>query len=236
MFVPDPGYAITDVDLDQADARIVAWESDCPSLKEIFHDPDRDLHCENADIIFGRHDEPYRQRAKGGVHATNYGATAPVLAAALGITVHDAENFMARYFGERPEVKEWHSKVRTDLQTRRYVENIFGYRRFYFDRIDNLLKEALAWIPQSTVAIAVNIGIKQVERNLKWAEFLLQVHDSAVFQFPIIERPDGQPWIENIHEKFEGIRKIMQVPLPYPDPMTIPVSGKWSLKSWGHCK
>ena len=52
MFIPDPGYAIADHDLDQADARIVAWEADCPSLKEIFNDPDRDLHNENCEIIF----------------------------------------------------------------------------------------------------------------------------------------------------------------------------------------
>ena len=236
MFIPDEGFAICDHDLDQADARVVAWESNCPSLKEIFHDKSRDLHCENADIIFGRHDEPYRQRAKGGVHATNYGATAGVLAAALGITVHEADIFLARYFGERPEVREWHDRIRIELQTRRYVENIFGYRRFYFDRIDNLLKEALAWIPQSTVAIAVNLGILQVQEQLPWAEFLLQVHDSAVHQYPYSTKPGTVPWTEDIEHKFELIRKAMEVPLPYDDPMTIPVSGKWSLESWGHCK
>lgn len=231
MFVPDEGYCISDHDLDQADARIVAWESDCPSLKEIFNDPSRDLHNENTEIIFGKctgKSDPNRQRAKQGVHAANYGGTAGVIAIALGITVHEAENFLTRYFAERPEVLAWHQKIETDIQTRRYVENVFGYRRFYFDRIENLLKEALAWIPQSTVAIAVNLGIKQVERNLPWAQFLLQVHDSAVHQFPIDRAP--------VEESFEEVRQNMLVPLPYADPMTIPVSGEWSLESWGHCK
>lgn len=231
MLIPDEGYIISDHDLDQADARIVAWESDCSSLKEIFNDPTRDLHNENCEIIFGKctgKADPNRQRAKQGVHAANYGATAPVIAIALGITIREAENFMERYFAERPEVLAWHEKIENDLQTKRYVENIFGYRRFYFDRIDNLLKEALAWIPQSTVAISVNIGIKQVERNLPWAQFLLQVHDSAVHQFPENRAP--------VEESFELIRQNMQVPLPYADPMTIPVSGEWSRESWGHCK
>ena len=53
MFIPDPHYAIADHDLDQADARIVGWEANCPSLKEIFNDPTRDLHNEHTEIIFG---------------------------------------------------------------------------------------------------------------------------------------------------------------------------------------
>lgn len=233
MFIPDEGYAMCDHDLDQADARIVAWESNCVSLKEIFNDPSRDLHNEHTEIIFGSFKgpgDPNRHKAKGFVHATNYGATPPVLAVLLGITVHEAETLQRRYFGERKEVEDWHKEVKIKLQTKRYVENIFGFRRYYFDRIENLLKEALAWIPQSTVAIAVNIGIKQVERDLPWAQFLLQVHDSAVHQFPL-----GKDENEN-EEKSESIRKKMEVPLPYDDPMTIPVSGKYSLVSWGNCK
>ena len=232
MFVPDPEYVMADHDLEQADARVVAWESDCPSLKEIFHDPDRDLHNENCEIIYGRctgKADPNRRGAKAGVHAANYGATAPVLAAALGITVHEAERFLARYFGERPEVKTWHERVLLQLQRYRYVENVFGYRRFYFDRIEGLLKEALAWIPQSTVAIAVNLGIQQVEKRCPWAEFLLQVHDSAVHQWPrsISRFPE---------DAFEEVRKALEVQLPYEDPMTIPVSGEFSMVSWGDCK
>ena len=243
IIIPDPGYALADHDLDQADARVVAWESNCPSLKEIFNDPSRDLHNENCEVLFGRcsgHDDPNRQRAKQCVHAANYAATAGVIASTLGITVHEAERFLARYFGERPEVLEWHKAVGIQLQTKRYVENVFGYRRFYFDRIEGLLKEALAWIPQSTVAIAVNIGILQVQERCPWAEFLLQVHDSAVHQFPIInwntEGGNGEPLQESVEADFELIRSAMEVPLPYDDPMTIPVSGKWSLESWGHCK
>lgn len=247
MFIPDPGFAIADHDLEQADARIVAWEANCPSLKEIFNDPGRDLHNEHTEIIFGRYTgegDPNRHRAKTFVHAANYAVTARTLAATLGITVHEAERLLTRYFGERPEVKDWHEAVGIQLQSHRFVENVFGYRRFYFDRIEDLLKEALAWIPQSTVAIAVNLGIKAVERKLTWAEFLLQVHDSAVHQFPTdpevyTEFHENAPPIikqYTTEEAFEEIRRTMEIPLPYDDPMTIPVSGGWSLKSWGDCK
>ena len=36
LFIPDPGKTIVDIDLDSADARIVAWESDCQWLKKCF--------------------------------------------------------------------------------------------------------------------------------------------------------------------------------------------------------
>jgi DNA polymerase I-like protein with 3'-5' exonuclease and polymerase domains/uracil-DNA glycosylase len=241
MFVPDPGYAICDHDLEQADARIVAWESNCPSLKEIFNDPSRDLHNEHTEVIFGRYTgegDPNRHRAKTFVHAANYAVTAQTLAATLGITVHEAERLLTRYFGERPEVLQWHEEIRIQLQTHRFVENVFGYRRFYFDRIEGLLKEALAWIPQSTVAIAINLGIKRVEETLPWADFLLQVHDSAVHQFPLTDAPvpgmAGRLYAPE--DRFETIRRTMEIELPYETPMTIPVSGNWSLESWGHCK
>lgn len=232
MMIPDEGYIICKHDLEQSDARVVAWESGCESLKEIFRDPTRDLHNENTEIIFGRFlgpGDPNRQKAKIGVHAVNYGATARVVAAALGITVHEAERFIARYFGERPEIQEWQERIRLQLQTRRYVENVFGYRRFYFDRIEDLLKEALAWIGQSTTSITINLGILQVQDQISWAEFLLQVHDDAVHQFP-------KSAVESPQAGFDQIKEAMAVTLPFDDPMIIPVAGGWSEKSWGDCK
>lgn len=69
LFRPDPGYILWDADLEQADAQIVAWESDDDILKEIFRDPNLDLHTENAKMIFGSCPEkshPNRKKAKAG--------------------------------------------------------------------------------------------------------------------------------------------------------------------------
>lgn len=229
LFIPDDGYEIGDFDAAQADARVVAWEANDEPLMELFNDPTRDLHNENTEVIFGAFrgkDDPNRAHAKAGVHLTNYGGTPPVLAAALGITRHEAERFQRRWFDAHPAIKEWHRRTESQLMSRRYVENAFGYRRFYFDRIEGILKEALAWIPQSTVAIAVNLGIMQVVDLLRWngVQFLLQVHDSAVFQWP-----KRQP------ELFDSIRQAMLVEIPYPKPLVLPVGGKRSWVSWGDC-
>jgi DNA polymerase I-like protein with 3'-5' exonuclease and polymerase domains/uracil-DNA glycosylase len=234
IFIPDEGKMMADFDMPQADARVVAWEAGDEELKAIFNDKTRDLHDENCRILFGAppksKDDIKRYYAKQGVHLTNYGGTDRVLAMTLGITVHEADKFQKTWFGAHPKIKQWHQKTLIQLSTRRYVENAYGYRRFYFDRMgDSLLKEALAWIPQSTVAIATNLGILAATDNQVFAkgglDFLLQVHDSSLFQFPTWNKV----WFTR------ELIKCMTVIVPYPDPLTFVPGVKVSEVSWGHC-
>lgn len=230
LFTPDPGYLIGDSDLEQADAQVVAWEADDSDLKSIFRDPSLDLHNENCKSIFGKYptgpDDPHRKRVKAGVHLTNYGGNGRTLAKTLGITVHEADKFQSKWFQMHPGIKNWHNEIERQLETRRYVENRFGYRRFYFDRIEMLLPQALAWIPQSTVALVINHGWKNLVTNLPEVEVLLQVHDSLVFQYPKHFDPQIRP----------VIRDNLLIEIPYDDPLTIGVGLSISNKSWGEVK
>jgi uracil-DNA glycosylase len=239
LFIPDPGKTWIDFDLPQADARIVAWDADDRELMAIFLDPKADLHNENAKAIFGNKPfievdgkmvHPKRQHAKKGVHAVNYLVGASELAHHLGITVHEADTFIKTWFGAHPAIERWHERIKHEIQTRRFVENIFGYRRYVFERIDDkLIKEIVAWIPQSTTAITINLGIDRVCSNATLqrasVDFLLQVHDSADFQYPT-GRAD-------IRAK---IREDMTIEVPYPTPLIMPPGFKESTQSWGHCK
>ena len=111
------------------------------------------------------------------------------------------------------------------LNTRRYVENKFGYRRFYYDRPEGLLPEALAWIPQSTVACVINRAWVNIYKNIPEIQVLLQVHDSLAGQFPT-------------HLTDWAVKKMKeesQIVIPYEDPLIIPVGIKISNKSWGDC-
>lgn len=229
MFIPDPGKNIADIDLDRADAQVVAWESDDEELKRMFREG-ADIHLENAKTIFGNprltKDSRERKLAKAGVHATNYGASARTLARALGITVRQAENFQRRWFAAHPGIAEWHSSVEASLQSTRSVRNKFGFRRYYFDRVEGILPEALAWIPQSTVAIVINTGFYRIDQQLDEVDVLLQVHDSLVIQYPRHRREYLLPLV---HE-------LMLVEVPYDDPLIIPLGIKESESSWGECE
>ena len=162
MFIPDPGKEIFDADYDRADAQVVAAEANDEELRQMFREG-ADIHLENAKVIFNnpglRKDSRERDLAKAGVHATNYGAGVPTLASALGITRHAADRFQQAWFRAHPGIADWHDRVEDQLQTSRMVTNRFGFKRYYFDRIEGVLPEALAWVPQSTVALIVCHGL-----------------------------------------------------------------------------
>lgn len=226
LFLPDPGYIIADTDLDRADLQVVVWEANDDDLKQKLREG-VDIHTANAADIFGNDQaKAKRPLAKAGVHATNYGASARTLARALGITVREAEFFQHRWFSAHPGIKDWHDRVMGDLQARREVRNQFGFRRYFLDRIESLLPQALAWIPQSTVAIVTNQGIQNLYNNLPEVDILLQVHDSTVWQ---VRKERFKSLLPEIHQ-------ALLVEIPYEDPLTIPVGLKASPLSWGDCK
>lgn len=234
VFIPDEGFILGDFDMPQADARVVAWEAQDEHLIELFLDPSRDLHDENCEVLFGHRPKGpgdlHRYYAKQGVHLTNYGGSPRVLAMTLGIILREAENFQKRWFEAHPKIKEWHRRVAMQLATKRYVENAFGYRRFYFDRIEDLLKEALAWIPQSTVAIATNLGILAVdadaEMRKRHVQLLLQTHDSSTYQWPTWATPLVEPRMVD----------LLTIRVPYPQPLVLRPGVKKSETSWGDVK
>jgi len=236
MFIPDDGYMMIDIDLERADAQVVAWEADDDELKDIFRSG-ADIHTENAAAVFHVPSSKvsYRQRqmAKAGVHGTNYGGSAKTIAAETGMTVAEADLFQSRWFEAHPKIKtNFHEKIAKCLLRDRTIHNAFGYNYTFFDRVTGTAQygvdpkkfhEALAWVPQSTVAIATNLGLVSIDANLPSVHILLQVHDSLVLQAPIDECP----------EIFEKINECMKVIVPYDDPLIIPTSMGLSTLSWG---
>jgi DNA polymerase I len=232
LFIPDKGMMLFDADLAGADAQVVAAEADDTALLKAFKDG-LDVHSSNAEALFGtaftslngNARKAKRQQCKQGVHGTNYGASARTLAQILGWRVAEADSFQRRWFALHPGIRTWHDRTELNLRTSRTASNKFGYRIVYFDRIESLLPQALAWIPQSTVALVCFKGALRLKRELPWVDILLQVHDSLVFQVPM-HRAD----------EFEKIATTLEVPIPYPNPLTIAWSLSRSTKSWGDCE
>jgi len=235
LFLPDPGYTMFDVDLAGADAQVVAWEADDEDLKTAFRRGD-DVHSLNAATVMGDRftrlskDDParykLRQQSKQAVHGTNYGGSARTLAQILGWTIHETEVFQQKWFSAHPGIRAWHQRTELALRTSRTVRNAFGYRRIYFDRVDALLPQALAWIPQSTVALVCFRGALAVRRNLPHVQLLVQVHDSLVGQIPTAQLAETLP----------ALQRHLHNAVPYEDPLTIRWGLSLSDKSWGDCK
>jgi len=221
LFIPDPGFTFFDIDLDRADLQVVVWEADDGEFKQMLREG-VDIHTENAKVLGCS-----RQVAKVWVHGTDYGGGPRTMAIECGLTVHTAETYQKRWFQAHPGIPRWHRRVEESLRTKRAVSNAFGYRRFYFDRIDGILPEALAWIPQSTVAIVINRIWWLLYAQNPEVEVLLQVHDSL----------GGQFRTEHEFRSLVAIRSAAEsIVVPYPEPLRIPTKIKTSTKSWGDCE
>jgi DNA polymerase-1 len=230
LFVPDPGFEMFDMDLSSADLRIVTWESDEPEMKALFA-AGLDPYTEIAKEFYNDHTiskkDPRRQTFKSFAHGTNYLGTPRGLATRLGISVRDAERTQEWYFNRFKRIQQWQKNLCTSLARTNTVKNAFGYRRFYFDRIDGTVyNQAAAWIPQSTVGLLINKIWDRIVEEEPEIQILLQVHDSLVGQYPVSRA-----------EYFRRrLRELSIFEIPYADPLVIPTGFKTSTVSWGHCQ
>jgi len=211
LFIPDPGHTFFDIDLDSADLRIVV-----EVMKEYFKNPN-----------MTKHDKEYTM-FKSLCHGTHYLGTPQGLALRLGLLVHEIETISKWYHGKFPGLKVWQDSVRDQVFKRKKVTNVLGYQKYFFDRINEAtIREAIAWIPQSTVACIINRAFVDLyENHRSLVEVLLQVHDSLGGQFKT----------EDKEKVCKIIVKAAEVKLPYEKPLVIPAEVHTSELSWGHCK
>jgi DNA polymerase I-like protein with 3'-5' exonuclease and polymerase domains len=244
MYGPDPGFTFFDMDLDRADLQVVVWESgekDWMAAMRL----GVDMHLANAFLL--DHVEPppmeelvethpkypdhrgprkhSREFAKVFCHATNYGGGAKTVAAHTGKTVQEIDRAQKYWFGAHAGIRQWHDRTFAQINRFRFVENRWGYRWYIFDRLEALLPEALAWVPQSTVGILINKIWIAFYKQLPEVQVLLQVHDSLAGQFPSHRREALLP----------RMLAASRISIPYEDPLIIPTGVKTSDVSWGDC-
>lgn len=149
-----------------------------------------------ADSIFYR-DFTYRDMAKRGSHLSNYSGTAWTMARALKIPQGLADEFQARYcrgkmvggrmviepaFPAHARFWQWCAQ---QIQTVGWLTTPFGRKRHFFGRQDSgeTLREAIAYLPQSTTADRMNLGLWRVWKHMREVELLHQGFDSITFQY-----------------------------------------------------
>ncbi len=249
-FEADLGYSFVYIDLEQAEARIVAYISNDPDY--IRACLSGDLHTEVskliwpnlawtsnakenrklAEQIYYRHFSR-RDLTKRAGHGTNYVLKPHSLGRHLKIHLSEATKFQTTYYGGEvplktavrwewvwpdgrprleelagtyefindpdepyilfkgafPGIRAWHDDVATQLQSKGWLENPMGRRRYFWGdtRGDDVLRKGVAYLPQSTIGDALNEGLKKIymkfylEGRDKNIHIVSQVHDAGLF-------------------------------------------------------
>jgi DNA polymerase-1 len=201
FFLPPKDHIFLQVDLSKAESYYVAYKARETRLIEMLRNGE-DIHSYVASHIYGvpieqviaeakSGDNKKRQVGKKSGHGANYSMgpvtfQASCLKEDLIITKNEAENVLSTYHRLFPGIRRWHQEVKAQIRAKGYLENPFGFRRYFYGRIDdNTFREAYAFEPQSTIPMIMNrLLLHTVKlRNLGLIDFNihLQVHDSLVF-------------------------------------------------------
>lgn len=216
IFTADPGMKFAYLDLEQAESRIVGLLSWLISGQDNYLRAceSGDLHTSVARMVWpnlGWTENPstnkevagqlfyrqfsYRYMAKRGGHGTNYIGQPTTMARHLKIETKIMEDFQYNYFLAFPEIRGYHHWIAQQVQIFGQIKTILGRRRFFFGRPDDMatIREAVAFMPQSTVADILNIGLFRLWRMIRdlKAELLGQVHDAVLVQY----REEDEAWV-----------------------------------------
>lgn len=213
VFVADPGYKLCVIDLEQVEARDVGFFCGCLFDDWGFLDAceSGDLHTNNAKLVWPERawssdaltdraladenfyrDFSYRDMAKRGGHLSNYMGTAWTASRALKVPLSIMEDFQARYCRGGPGIvpafpciPRWWQWTAEQIQTTHRLVTPFGRVRHFFGRPgdDATLREAIAFLPQSTTADRMNLGMWRVWRHMPQVQMLAQTYDSITFQY-----------------------------------------------------
>jgi len=209
MFTPHPGEILGEVDLSQAEARIVAILSGDEELLHIFSSK-QDIHRITASWITGLEidkisdENGIRFLGKTFRHAGAYAMgkrramqTVNTDIRRFGIPIDPISEYRAgvyldKFHAKSPRIRGvFHKEIEEVLKNTRTLVNPFGWKRTFFDRwSDDLIKEALACIPQSTVRGQMIRGMLDLKKKMPGVKILGEAHDSMVFSAPEKEMPD----------------------------------------------
>lgn len=219
MYVADEGRKFAYIDLEQAESRMLGL-----FVHALFDDPayldaceGEDLHttvCRmiwkdlgwtgdikqdrpKADSPFARH-FTYRDLSKRAGHGTNYWGQPGGMARNLGVDTQMMEDFQEAYFSAFPGIKRYHAWIIQQLQTTRTLITPFGRKRVFFGRPDDnsTIREAIAYMPQSSIGDLMNVGMWKVWKNFSGKKVFCagkrqplvqlhaQVHDAILVSYP----------------------------------------------------
>ena len=201
IFLPDLGHIFLEIDLSQAEDRVVKALTGDPELLKLANllPGELDVHSDNAEFIFRTERRLHpksewkrlRQIGKTIIHAGNYDQGAKTLRETLleegeEFTLKECKSLIERAQDRLPQVVDWRRLTRIEINNLRELDNPFGRKiSFRWHRMDDAtFRCGYAWRPQGTVGEIMNRwGVIPTHHWLKenpCGRICAQVHDSIL--------------------------------------------------------
>lgn len=232
ILIADPGNLLFYADLKQAESNVVAHISgdqvyidahasgdvhtyvarlvwpDLPWTGDLKKDKAIAKRLPDWDPVEG-HD--YRFQAKRIQHGSNFGLTPPGISMIARIPMKQAYKAQENYFHEFPYIRGWQKATEKRIKEHLPLYNVLGREITLFGRPweGHTVKQGLAFIPQSSVADILDLGMWRVWRyqdptggDKDDLELLAQIHDAVLGQFE-------KTRTEVLHET----KRLLQIPI-----------------------
>lgn len=106
------------------------------------------------------------------------------------LSLQQSEFFEGIYHSLFPEIKDWQKRTEHTIKTTRTLRNLYGFPMHFGGHItDKIIREGVAWVPQSTVGVIGANGFRDMQKYVEiynkptWDVLNLK-HDSVLIQTP----------------------------------------------------
>ena len=203
-FIAREGGVVMSADYSQVELRILAHLADDPGLQAACKRGE-DIHASTAAAIYGVPLIDVTTEQRGHAKRINfglaYGMGKKSLAASTGMSLSQAEAFIARYFRTFPSLQRWLNMTKREAARIGYVETILGRRRYLprllpnsgvsAERRSRAEREAINTPVQGSAADIMKLAMLKLHARLLHdgyaARMTLQVHDEVVLDCPLEE-------------------------------------------------
>lgn len=127
----------------------------------------------------------------------------------LIMTFDEAKYYLDIYKQLFPEIVEWQIEIEHEIRTKRLLRNLFGFPRS-FERLitDSYIREAISWIPQSTVGCITHRAYRATfdyvqAHKLPW-RLVSNKHDS----YAVLAPDSDQEHVRAIMAKHIGLHLV----------------------------
>jgi len=191
QFVARPGNIFLSGDYSQVEGRVIAVLSGDQYLGDLFRNTERDIFDEISNSMYGKLIKEKRTLLKSFFYGLSYGRTAHGIAGdpKFNLSFTEADVQLEAFKDLIPGVLDWQEQTWQTVQDQGYLETTFGRRR-HFPLItnrnkDEVRKEALAFLPQSTASDICLRSFTHMSPELRVnygheGQIRLTIHDAIV--------------------------------------------------------